>query len=718
MFIDRFRQQIEKAEKRFAAHHEQREERLEELKKIDKGLLDEVDLGVLDDRSRVGQRLALSALASEHAAESARPPELARGDMRTVLLERIIKTNELISAAFLIEGARKRRSVGRVVIRGSSGTVLGYGTGWMTSPRLLITNNHVLDSSATASNSTIQFDYVEMLDGRQMTIEEFPLAPSEFFVTDENLDFTLVAVSPRGLLEESLSKRGWTPLIAESGKAIVGERVNIIQHPNGEPQQLALRQNRIIDVVGDFLHYEADTRKGSSGSPVSNDAWQAAALHHAGVPKRDSQNRILLSTGQPWNGDRDTIPLIDWIANEGARISKIVEKIRSLESGFTATQKALFAQVFSRPNEDDSDETINPSREQEARPRYEIDRQGRVVYTVPVQIAIGIPDLVPQQLANGDSVSSAPPAPAATPQPVVSAAPRIDENDLQTALAAAREHESDEYYQEAIDLADIDEYYEGIAEDASLVGRQLFHALNNLLRETHATVFSYKKARLEHLYPWVDLRPDRQLKSIYSGEGFSVEEVIREDLEVAARHESMIAQFMTTESASDPETLEAFLDNLESSSPFNCEHVVPQSWFAKKQPMKADLHHLFTCESDCNSFRGNIPYFEFPPEDEVVRQKCGRRETNDRFEPTAGKGVVARATMYFILRYQGIVGDEARELQSARLPILMKWHTEEPVTIYERHRNAAIRAVQGNRNPLIDFPEWAEHIDFEAGFGN
>ena len=34
-----------------------------------------------------------------------------------------------------------------------------------------------------------------------------------------------------------------------------------------------------------------------------------------------------------------------------------------------------------------------------------------------------------------------------------------------------------------------------------------------------------------------------------------------------------------------------FSDNL-----FNCEHVVPQSWFDKKEPMRGDLHHLFACD--------------------------------------------------------------------------------------------------------------------------
>jgi endonuclease I len=132
--------------------------------------------------------------------------------------------------------------------------------------------------------------------------------------------------------------------------------------------------------------------------------------------------------------------------------------------------------------------------------------------------------------------------------------------------------------------------------------------------------------------------------------------------------------------------------------------------------MRGDLHHLFACESRCNSFRGNTPYFDFEDFGEVIRDNCGKI-AGERFEPTAGKGVVARATFYFLLRYPGEINNVEQEYQVERLPILLDWHKTFPVTDYERHRNAAIYDKQGNRNPLIDFPEWAEKIDFRIGLG-
>lgn len=165
------------------------------------------------------------------------------------------------------------------------------------------------------------------------------------------------------------------------------------------------------------------------------------------------------------------------------------------------------------------------------------------------------------------------------------------------------------------------------------------------------------------------------------------------------------------------EAQEERLEMLEEQFPFNCEHVVPQSWFRKASPMRADLHHLFTYEWGCNSFRGNQPYFDFIELEEARRPQCGRREVGKGFEPVCGKGVAARATLYFLLRYPGLIGDEARELQEEQIKLLISWSEHEPPDRYEYHRNAEIQDIQRNRNPVIDFPLMVRTIDFSLGFG-
>ena len=63
------------------------------------------------------------------------------------------------------------------------------------------------------------------------------------------------------------------------------ERVNIIQHPDGQAMKVVLTQNYIAKDMSDSrLQYIADTMDGSSGSPVFNQDWEVIALHHSGKP--------------------------------------------------------------------------------------------------------------------------------------------------------------------------------------------------------------------------------------------------------------------------------------------------------------------------------------------------------------------------------------------------------------------------------------------------
>ena len=282
--------------------------------------------------------------------------------------------------------------------------------------------------------------------------------------------------------------------------------------------------------------------------------------------------------------------------------------------------------------------------------------------------------------------------------------------DLDRALAALEAGRARVYYDADADADAREEYYAGVDSDAR--PRELFRALAVLLEATHRSRPAYKPSEL--VYPWVDLHPDRRLRSIYSGRSFEPEELVRADADIARERIARMQLLVAVEPAMGPREFEAEFDRLEAELPFNCEHVVPQSWFAKREPMRGDLHHLFTCESRCNSFRGNTPFAEFDDR-RVFMDDCGRSEDGG-FEPSAGKGPAARATLYFLLRYPGQIGDEARELQHDRLQVLLDWHRADPAGEHERHRNVAIAELQGNRNPLVDHPDWADRIAFDTGF--
>jgi endonuclease G len=57
------------------------------------------------------------------------------------------------------------------------------------------------------------------------------------------------------------------------------DRVNVLQHPNGEPMRLGFRNNFVITGSEARLSYLTDTAGGSSGSPICDDAWDVAGLH-------------------------------------------------------------------------------------------------------------------------------------------------------------------------------------------------------------------------------------------------------------------------------------------------------------------------------------------------------------------------------------------------------------------------------------------------------
>ncbi|WP_349369607.1 endonuclease [Salinarimonas sp.] len=652
-----------------------------------------------------------------------------REDLDFNPLERIIEDSQLAGIEFFERGLVAARAVARVEIRSGAGTLSGYGSGVLVSPRLFLTNNHVLQTPEVAAASLAQFEYLISAAGAAREPLVYRMRPDLFFETSRELDFTLVALDPEDAAGNPLSSRGWCPFIAASGKALKGERVNIIQHPQGERMQVSVRENMIVATPENFLHYETDTLPGSSGSPVFNDRWELAAVHHAGVPRRDPTGRILLRDGNAWGGRSSKIDEIDWLANEGVRISSIVAEIRGRP--LDGPRRALFDACFAPPRPLDLWDLFGGRGRPPTPPGGGLERGegggggSRGPLGGPVigddgsaswlfRITVG--PVAP----GGDPARPAPPSPQpgsgphvpVSPLPAMPATVAPSPRDAARAAAArlVERHRGEPYYVEAEDVAARKAFYEEL--DLAAAPRQLFGRLSDHLGARHATTLSYARARFDFLYPSVDLHPDGKLRNVYSGVVLEAEEAIADELARLAPYAGMEAADLD-----DLETLmldEAFEAALESGEIFNCEHVVPQSWFSRDMPMKSDLHHLFTCEPRCNSFRGNIPFGEFPPFQEAVRPLCGQIDAT-RFEPEHGKGPAARATFYFIVRYPGLVGDASREMGPDRIATLLAWHAADPPGDYERHRNWLIEKAQGNRNPFIDHPELASEALLRVG---
>jgi endonuclease G len=119
-----------------------------------------------DDPDRVAARIdRLSRYYADVRPIS--PAGITAGDptaMRaaTAVLERVINTADFLGVRYLEVGVLAAQSVGRVNMREPNGRIIGYGSGSLVSPHLLLTNHHVLPDTQAAAASTIEFNFQDL----------------------------------------------------------------------------------------------------------------------------------------------------------------------------------------------------------------------------------------------------------------------------------------------------------------------------------------------------------------------------------------------------------------------------------------------------------------------------------------------------------------------------------------------------------------------------
>lgn len=260
---------------------------------------------------------------------------LVKPQMRGELEKIVGLTTDFVPICYIDRARVSARAVARLI----DGMRRPLGTGLMVSPRLFMTNNHVIADAQSAASAKIQFNYQLDLDDVPAPVTEFRLDPATFFWTsDENeLDVSLIAVGPRTAGDGSLTDFGWSALSSAQDKHAEGDHVTIIEHPDADYKQIALRDNRVIGrgKKGVTLYYAADTLHGSSGSPVFNDQFVLVALHHAGGGRNDTE----LEDGQPVPDD----------CNEGIRISAVVDALRARHDQLPAALRDLLAEALNPP---------------------------------------------------------------------------------------------------------------------------------------------------------------------------------------------------------------------------------------------------------------------------------------------------------------------------------------------------------------------------------
>jgi endonuclease G len=309
-----------------------------------------------------------------------------------VAKERIVNGNDLMSINYLQLGFLASNSVCRIHVKNINGGNEGFGTGFLISPNLLLTNNHVFGQAEDAVNSLVEFNYQYNVNGRPAISYIFTLNTKKFFYTNQELDFSIVFVnSVTEDKNKNISEFGFLKLLKDPNKALISENVSIIQHPSGLYKQIAIRENQVIAKDGDFITYSTDTAQGSSGSPVFNDQWQVVALHHSGVPRKDKNGNYLCKDGSIFTKNMDD-SLIDWIANEGVRISAILNDIlknlNNLQKKFSKTiVDSIFESEIINIIEELKEESIKKIN---VFNKNIIKMDNKVTFTIPIEISIGI----------------------------------------------------------------------------------------------------------------------------------------------------------------------------------------------------------------------------------------------------------------------------------------------------------------------------------------
>jgi endonuclease I len=179
----------------------------------------------------------------------------------------------------------------------------------------------------------------------------------------------------------------------------------------------------------------------------------------------------------------------------------------------------------------------------------------------------------------------------------------------------------------------------------------------------------------------------------------------------------------------------SFVGTVPDNVAWNREHVWPRNDGVGQDGADfSDLHHLFPCQVNVNSLRSALYFDEsanlasdpFAPESFADQDSW---EPHDR-----DKGLVARAALYMATRYDGTDALTNDLILSnnpifagndmGKLSTLLAWHSSHPPSDYEKARNNFIHAGvsvggfsyrQGNRNPFIDFPQFASAMTQAAG---
>jgi len=235
---------------------------------------------------------------------------------------------------------------------------------------------------------------------------------------------------------------------------------------------------------------------------------------------------------------------------------------------------------------------------------------------------------------------------------------------------------------------------------ANLTGQPLRIALRNIVR--NHTPLSYTPG-LWNAYNTTDKKPDGKIWDMYS--------------DVPGGTPAYEYTYYTDQCGANSPNAEGGC--------YNREHTWPKTYFASDTPMYTDLFIVYPTDYWVNNKRSDYPYGVVGTA--TYTSSNGSKLGNcvypgysgTVFEPIDSfKGDLARNYFYISTCYWA---DSAHfnnsypmasqvNLKPWAAQMLLEWHHNDPVSQKEINRNNAAYAIQHNRNPFIDHPEYADCI--------
>lgn len=159
---------------------------------------------------------------------------------------------------------------------------------------------------------------------------------------------------------------------------------------------------------------------------------------------------------------------------------------------------------------------------------------------------------------------------------------------------------------------------------------------------------------------------------------------------------------------------------------YNREHLMPTSVFNGASPMESDMHHIFPTDGWVNNRRDVLPFGVVNNPSYISRNGSKRGPNSTPGYSAAAfevvdefKGDVARALLYFGTRYEDQISGWSHPMLNNTndqvfsdwfLSLLLEWHKTDPPGEREKNRNNVAFEFQGNRNPFVDHPDFADRI--------